>query len=188
MSPKHGAAPSRRGKETRSPKKESPKKSTHKDREEIAVGSKPSEIDELKALFGRQERPPAEVEPVPETRELPQAGTALNADIRLALTALDDRLVNALKAGYIRFVRSSWLLAQPDDYRIAKRQDLEVIEQSGISPSPLLTYKEAATLIRKGDRSAGILSYGCALCNLCNLFQPTLWPHLAAALAVNHLL
>ena len=100
----------------------------------------------------------------------PDAGAALNADVRLALTALDDRLVKVLEAGDIRFVRSSWLLAQPDAYRIQKRQDLEALEQSGASP--LLSPTEAVAIVRKGNRSAGILSYGCALCHGLQPKQP----------------
>ena len=66
-----------------------------------------------------------------------------------------------LEAGDIRLVRSSWLLTLPEDYRIQRRQDLEALERSGTSPSPpLLSPKEAVALIRKGDRSAGSLSYG----------------------------
>ena len=111
-------------------------------------------------------QPAAEI-PAPDqaaevvTRELPQAGTALNDDVHQALTALDDRLVSVLEAGDIRLVRSSWLLTLPEDYRIQRRQDLEALERSGTSPSPpLLSPKEAVALIRKGDRSAGSLSYG----------------------------
>ena len=100
----------------------------------------------------------------------PDAGAALNADVRLALTALDDRLVKVLEAGDIRFVRSSWLLAQSEAYRIQKRQDLEALEQSGASP--LLSPTEAVALVRKGNRSAGILSYGCALCHGLQPKQP----------------
>jgi hypothetical protein len=125
----------------------------------------------------KAEQPPAELEPVTEPPpaqhkaeqakaverpEQAKATTALNADVRMALTALDDRLVDVLGMGHIRLVRSAWLLAQPEEYRIEKRQELEVLEQSGVSPSPLLTSEEAVVLIQKGDRSAGVLSYGCA--------------------------
>ena len=97
-----------------------------------------------------------------ETAGQAKAAAALNTDVRLALTSLDDRLVDVVGKGHIRLVRSAWLLAQPKEYRIKKRQDLELLEQSGVSPSPLLTPEEAVALIRKGDRSAGVLSYGCA--------------------------
>lgn len=117
--------------------------------------------DSAEANAAQEEQPPAEV--AEERREQPQA--ALSDDVRQALTALDNRLVTVLAAGHVRFVRSSWLLAQPEGYRIQRRQDLEALEQSGASPSPpLLSPEEAVALIRRGNRSAGILSYGCALC------------------------
>ena len=83
---------------------------------------------------------------------------ALPAEIRSALTKLDDRLVKVLHAGDIRLVRSAWLLAQPSGYRIARRQDLEALEASGASPSPLLSPEEAVALVREGNRSAGALT------------------------------
>ena len=66
-----------------------------------------------------------------------------------------------LEEGSITLVRSTWLLGQPEHYRIVRRQDLEALEQtSGVSP--LLTPEEAVALVRKGNRGAGVLSYGCA--------------------------
>ena len=112
--------------------------------------------DSAEANAAQEEQPLAEV-----AEEQPQA--ALSDDVRQALTALDNRLVTVLEAGHVRFVRSSWLLAQPEGYCIQRRQDLEALEQSGASPSPLLSPEEAVALIRRGNRSAGILSYGCAL-------------------------
>lgn len=114
-----------------------------------------------------EDPPPAQDEAeqakaVTKPEEAKGAAQSLNADASLALTSLDDRLVDVLSKGHIRLVRSAWLLAQPEDYRIEKRQDLELLEQSGVSPSPLLTFEEAVALIRKGNRSAGVLSYGCA--------------------------
>ena len=87
----------------------------------------------------------------------------LDVDLRKALSTLDNRLVKVLRDGDIRLLRSSWLLEQPDDYRIGKRQDLEELEMNGATPSPLLSPDEAVELIRKGTRSAGVLSYGCTL-------------------------
>ena len=119
----------------------------------------PSELEPVEekapAEAAKEEQPPADI----ETQEL-----MLSDDVRLALTTLDDRLVRALEVGDIRLVRAAWLLAQPEEYRIQRRQDLEALEQNGASPSPLLNSQEAVTLIRKGNRSAGVLSYGCALC------------------------
>ena len=63
--------------------------------------------------------------------ELRKMDDTLNADVRLALTTLDDRLVRALEVGDIRLVRAAWLLAQPADYRMVQRQDLEALEAGG---------------------------------------------------------
>ncbi len=80
-----------------------------------------------------------------------------------ALASLDDRLVEVLSRGDIRFVRASWLRAQPDDYRMVQRQeDLEVIQAKGVSPSPLLSSNDAVALVRSGSRAAGALTYGWA--------------------------
>ena len=142
----------------------------------VRVGTaEPAEVNAAK-----KEQPPTKLEPVEELalveadvskEEQPAAETEaqeplLRDDVRLALTTLDDRLVRVLEVGDIRLVRAAWLLAQPEGYRIQRRQDLEALEQSGASPSPLISANEAVALIRKGDRSAGILSYGCALCRL----------------------
>ena len=50
---------------------------------------------------------------------------------------------------------SSWLLKQPDNYRISKRQDLEELEMNGATPSPLLSPDEAVRGIRKGTAVRG---------------------------------
>ena len=83
--------------------------------------------------------------------------TRLPLEIYEALTALDDGLVETLRAGDIRLVSAEWFLAQPDGYRIQRRQDLEVL------PSALLTPDAAVKLVRQGNRGAGSLTYGCAL-------------------------
>ena len=160
--------------------------------------SEASELVELKALFRRrsyrkayvepgeaiaakdQPRPPVKQLRRPflhwwprlaevERQEVPREGVALNADVHRLLTALDDQLVDALRKGDIALVRSSWLLAQPENYRIERRQDLQMRQDS-----PLLSPEEAVALIRKGDRSVGVLSYGCELCH--SLFGPTFNP------------
>ena len=81
----------------------------------------------------------------------------LPAEVLSVLTKLDDRLVEALKRGDVCLVRSAWLLEQPPGFRMPMRQDLEKFD---VSPSPLLDPEEAVALVRRGDRSAGILSYG----------------------------
>lgn len=80
--------------------------------------------------------------------------------IKALLSKLDDRLAEVLGSGAIRLVRIAWLETQPRDYRMQRCQDLEAIERSGVSPSPLLTPQEAVDLLRKGSRSIGTLSYG----------------------------
>ena len=76
------------------------------------------------------------------------------------LTALDDRLVEALGRGDIRIVRCAWLLAQPLEFRMLPRQQLEAVEAAGATPSPLLSPDEAVALIRRSTRSLGVLSTG----------------------------
>ena len=75
------------------------------------------------------------------------------------LTKLDDDLVAVLATGAIRLIRSAWFLAQPDDFRMPFRQKLEELERGGVSPSPLLSPDEAMRLIKRGDRSAGVVSH-----------------------------
>ena len=73
---------------------------------------------------------------------------------------LDDRLIEALEREDIRLLRVQWLLAQPDGYKILRRQDLEILERDGHGLSPLLRGKEAVALMRNGEREVGALSYG----------------------------
>ena len=96
----------------------------------------------------------------PEMPEMPERHSSLPLEIYKALTALDDQLVAALERRDVRLVRPAWLLAQPEGYRMQRRQALEELERGGASPSPLLSPDEAVQLIRRGDRSVGALSYG----------------------------
>ena len=70
---------------------------------------------------------------------------------------LDDRLVEVLQNGDIRLVRSSWLLNQPVNYHMARRQELEKL--SG-ADSPLISCDDAVQYVRRGDRCVGALTYG----------------------------
>ena len=70
---------------------------------------------------------------------------------------LDESILEALDHGYIRLLRTSWLVQQPDDYCIERRQVLEERERKG--ESPLLSASEAVTLIKAGQREVGVLSY-----------------------------
>ena len=82
----------------------------------------------------------------------------LSPRVKALLSKLDDRLAQVLASGAIRLIRTSWLEKQPPEYRMQRRQDLEVLEQSG--ESPLLAPQEAVALLRSGQRVIGVLSYG----------------------------
>ena len=73
---------------------------------------------------------------------------------------LDERLVTVLTNKDIRLLRVEWLLAQREDYKIQRRQELEKLERDDRGLSPFLTGEEAADLIRNGAREVGALSYG----------------------------
>ena len=73
---------------------------------------------------------------------------------------LDERLVTVLTNEDIRLLRVEWLLAQREDYKIQRRQELEKLERDDRGLSPFLTGEEAAALIRNGAREVGTLSYG----------------------------
>ena len=89
-----------------------------------------------------------------------RASIELPPQVKESLGALDYRLSKVLASGAIRLVRSTWLSVQPSSYRMQCRQDLEELERRGVSPSPLLSTQEAVALLRRGDRSIGVLSYG----------------------------
>ena len=79
------------------------------------------------------------------------------------LSSLDDRLVTVLSRGDIRLLRASWLVSQPNGYRIKRRQELEELElrlDPGEKLGPLLSPDEAIALVRRGTRCVGALSYG----------------------------
>lgn len=84
------------------------------------------------------------------------------SDLTSICSQLDDEggVNEALEQGYVRFLRSAWLLAQPEDYVLEKRQTLEAREEAGESPSPLLTPEEGLALVKRADRSAGVLTHG----------------------------
>ena len=81
----------------------------------------------------------------------------MDMDVWRALSALDEDLVTALSRGDIRLLRSQWLLAQPDGYKLPRRQDLEKLEMLG--EVPMLPPEEAVALVKRGDRSVGVLSH-----------------------------
>ena len=73
---------------------------------------------------------------------------------------LDERLITVLTNEDIRLLRVKWLLAQREDYKIQRRQELEKLERDDRGLSPFLTGEEAVALIRNGAREVGALSYG----------------------------
>ena len=83
---------------------------------------------------GRFSRSPAMVLPA-SSPGVKGERNMMQPDIYTALTALDNRLVEALQRRDIALVRSAWLLAQPDDYRLERRQDIE----ARVADSSLLT-------------------------------------------------
>jgi hypothetical protein len=87
-------------------------------------------------------------------------GTPLPPKLRQALTELDKIVIQVLLRGAIRLLRVKWLLMQPANFKMPNRQALEELEESGASPSPLLSPREAAALVERGDRSIGALTYG----------------------------
>ena len=78
------------------------------------------------------------------------------SEVLRELSALDDRLVEALQRGDIRLLRATWLRARPASFRLLRRQQLEALEVAGEAPTPLLRSEEAVALVRRGDRSAGV--------------------------------
>jgi hypothetical protein len=77
-----------------------------------------------------------------------------------ALSELDvvTGVLEALDRGYIRLLRTSWVLAQPSTYLLENRQQLEEREMHG--EFPLLTAPEAVALVLRASRSAGVVSHG----------------------------
>ena len=90
-------------------------------------------------------------------------------DVKEELSKLDEELLAKLSAGDIRLVRSAWLLL-PAVTKMRKRQELETIEEQGATRdvSPLPSCDEAAALVRRGTRSAAVLSHGWLLGGDCD--------------------
>lgn len=68
--------------------------------------------------------------------------------------------MEALEREDIRLLRVEWLLAQPANFKMRRRQELEELERAHTGLSPLLVGTESATLIRNGKRQVAGLSYG----------------------------
>lgn len=88
-------------------------------------------------------------------REAAEAGDSSALLIR-ALSHLDERLVEVLRAGDIRLVRVSWLV-ESSVTRIERRQQLEACDHEECSP--LLSEEEAVELVQRGTRCVGAVTY-----------------------------
>ena len=87
------------------------------------------------------------------------------SDLALShLKPLDANLCQAIRAGAIRLLRVSWLLAQQrrdGGWRLVQRQALERLQaESPLGRGPFLSTAEALALFHRGDRSVLALSYG----------------------------
>ena len=82
----------------------------------------------------------------------------LDEEVIHALSSDGTNLVERLQCGDIRLVNTAWLVLQPASYRIQRRQELEALEASGASPSPLLSTEAAVRYLNTGDRSVAALS------------------------------
>ena len=104
------------------------------------------------------ETPPAFPETAPAlslqdtaSHHLQERQSALPVEIFRSLTTLDDQLVEVIRSGCICLVRSSWVLTQPDGFKVPWRQALE--------SNALLSPDDAVKLIRRGSRCVGVVSY-----------------------------
>lgn len=115
-------------------------------------------------------RPPAAV----DLNALQAVNTEHNntMDSRLwrALREMDSKLEGALASGDIKLIRTAWV-NQPSKDRggrrpglIRPRRELEVLqaecERDNYTPTPLLYPEEAVEMLKRGDRSIGVLSHG----------------------------
>ena len=110
-------------------------------------GSKPLLSTELFT----DEKPP----PILRAPALPALARSVSTAIA-QLSKLDERLLVPIRRRDIALVRTKWLLAQPADFRLLSRQQLE--KQMRASPTPLLMPEEAIALIQKGERCVGVVS------------------------------
>ena len=69
------------------------------------------------------------------------------------LSGLDDQLVEALRTGAIRLLRTSWLRVTPL-LRLPRRQDLEALDDA-----VFMSLKEAVSLIRGAKRRVAALTH-----------------------------
>jgi hypothetical protein len=116
-----------------------------------------SRVEQLRSEVGAATSPSKKVRALRDNVE--SSRDEFPVALLAALTALDDELVEVLGRGDIRLVRTAWVLDQPAEYVMPRRQELERLERSGASPSPLLSPEEAVALVRRGTRSAGVLSH-----------------------------
>ena len=89
------------------------------------------------------------------TSQLSRAPARLPEDVRQVLTKLDARLLELLRNGDVRLVRTAWFLKQPQGYLMEFRQQLEEREEvDKEQPSPLLSPDEAVDLMDENNAIA----------------------------------
>ena len=85
------------------------------------------------------------------------------AEVLKSLSALDDRLIEVLRAEDVKLLHAAWVRMQPDSFRIQRRQDLEALQREVEGTGelvPFLSADEAVALVRKGVRGIGVASHG----------------------------
>ena len=114
---------------------------------------------------------PEAPDPGPAVIAVAPRGSALIVDGCISTEALrvlsqldEQRLIKVLLALDIRLLCREWLLAQPNDYRLERRQVLEELqkklEREESTLLPFLSGQAAVELIRNAAREVGALSYG----------------------------
>ena len=112
----------------------------------------------------QQAAPQASVQLVVQGHVPPASGLVRGEADASALAALSELdvvtgVIEALDCGYIRLLRTAWLLAQPETYLLENRQQLEARERQG-GMSPLLSPGEAVALVRRAKRGMGTATHG----------------------------
>ena len=129
-----------------------------------AHGPTLSTAQEEAAVMRQQAAPQASVQLVFQGHVPPASGLVRGEADASALAALSELdvvtgVIEALDCGYIRLLRTAWLLAQPETYLLENRQQLEARERQG-GMSPLLSPGEAVALVRRAKRGMGTATHG----------------------------
>ena len=76
------------------------------------------------------------------------------------LSALDERLMEALLSGAIKLLRSDFLIGESCGKKIMRRRDYEQLEQQLGEHKVFLPPHEAAKVLETNKRAVGALTYG----------------------------